>query len=201
MKTKNSHCKNKKSRIVLLSIIVAFLLCIVGFLASIRFQLFNYIVHAEPHYRSSNFYKEFKEQEENFNLLASEINTVVNQTPDLFDKYSRHFGVDKNGFVFYTNSFPCEIQYVASDCNGWEEIVKCMRVFPYNSTIRINEKYPNYVLFDSETERSLYVWTRGERPNNLINEMWKEYKYVRVRKMSKGWYDIYPVGVKLTDSK
>ncbi len=166
-----------------------------SFLCSIRFRVDYYFFHSGID--SPNFV-DFKENVADFNRLADIVGGVVEETPDFFETYYPHCSADDRGLVFYKRTaadYEEQAVYVVNR-KDWNDIRACLRSFPDGGygTIYLDKEYPDYIFFRAEMKTRLFVYTGGERPNRIIDALWDRYEFVRVDRLSKGWYDIRPMG-------
>ena len=189
---------SKKEKIIItISVIVSAIIIVVSitipvlqFLDSIHYSIYEYVFNAEDPIH------DFEEYHKEFDLLIEEIDTFVEGQNDFFKEFNGLCSVEDDGLVFYRkNVSPSETMvYHKITVQGWESIHNFRKVFPpefHYSTIILYPEYPNYVFFcaDEKSWRFL-VYTRGEIPNQLIDQCREKHDIVRVREVAPCWFDI-----------
>ena len=144
----------------------------------------------------ANYEKQLRQSYSIKSRLIEEIDTFVEGQNDFFKEFNGLCSVEDDGLVFYRkNVSPSETMvFHKFTVEGWESIDNFRKVFPpefHYSTIILYPEYPNYVFFcaDEKSWRFL-VYTRGEIPNQLIDQCREKHDIVRVREVAPGWYDI-----------
>lgn len=143
--------------------------------------------------------KNFDKYQVPFDLLVKEMDNFVESQPDFFDEFTGECTAYDDKLVFYRRglSYPDNQVFYKFTVAGKEIIRYYTEVFPYDFHLGyevINEQYPDYIFFCADREYSwrVFVYTRGERPNQLIDEYRKKYDFVRVTEVAPGWYDFCP---------
>ena len=140
----------------------------------------------------------FNEHKDEFDLIVKEIDLFIGDHPDFFEEFDGDCSVNGDGLIFFKLGVPYPKSQVFYHVNseGWETVKNHYKVFPHDyhyGGIVIDRNYPDYIFFRSyEGYGSFLVYTRGGRPNELIDSYWEKYNFVYVRKVSSGWYDIHP---------
>ena len=186
--------KRRAFRIIIPIIIVAVIVIPTWiFLDSIHYKVLDYFFTWDT-YPLRNF----SQHEQEFNLLVKEIDEFVKDQPDFFEDFTGKCSVKDDGLVFYRidESGCANKVFHKFTSDGWEKIKYFREVFPhelYFSNIMLYPDYPDYIFFCSD-ERSwrVLVYTRGERPNELIDRYWEKQDFVRVREVAPGWFDLSP---------
>ena len=178
---------------------IVFLIIIpsVNFLNSIHYKLNSYFIWDYQEIQN------FGEHKEAFETLVNDIENFVNITPDFNNEFDRLFTIKDNSSLSFTRKGKTpkdsdwEYDYDLEDA---DKIRNFTEVFPDDfrfAFIYIDSNYPGYVMFRSdETTSRVLVYTGGEKPSKLINSYWEKFKFVRVHKVAKGWYDISPEKLK-----
>ncbi|MBQ8185159.1 MAG: hypothetical protein IJ036_05175 [Lachnospiraceae bacterium] len=187
--------KSIKKKHVKKAVLGIFLVCIFGFLCSIRFRLANYLFDFSI---DTHDYVDFKDHKENLEKVIAQVDEFVENTPDFFETYNPECRDCEEGLRFYKKelSYPENIVIHPVDSDDWDEIRYSLRTLPDDGyyEIWLDEEYPDYIFFRAEGKAREIVYTRGGRPYRLINSHWKGHEYVRVLKLGYGWYDIRPEG-------
>ena len=195
---KEKYFNKKTKRIVVIAAVLLILICVFSYLCSIRFRV-QYIFHFSL---DTHDFIDFDEYKNDFEKLICQIDSVVKKDNEFFEKYEERCDVDNNGIIFYDRSlnYPYNKVVFEVDSSDWEEIRMCLYSFPDRGfgEISFDTQYPEYVFFKSKEYTSrFFVYTRGGRPSNkLLEKYWNEYEFVKVIKLSHGWYDIRPIGKK-----
>ncbi len=185
---------NKKA--IIIATVLLLLFCCFYYLCSIRFKV-GYIFHFSM---DTHDFVDFKEYQNDFEKLIYQLDSAMEKDDQLFETYKDYFTDYENRVVLYEHNLKDlfnEGLFDVSSCE-WDEICSCMNSFPdYGcDSIVFYTEYPDYVFFEcSELTARFYIYTGGGRPSNkLINEYWDKYDFVKVIKLSNGWYDIRPIG-------
>lgn len=194
MKKMMSTLKKLPFRIIIpIVLAVAVIVPTWSFLHSIHYKVADYFFSWGP----ANI-RDFGEHKKEFELLIEEIDGFVAEQPNFFEEFTGDCYVRENGLLFQRVelSYPDDEYFHKFTIEGWETIGNFRKVFPndfYYSSIMINRNYPNYIIFrcDERSQRIL-VYTRDGRPDQLIDQYWEKYDFVRVKRVARGWYDIAP---------
>lgn len=143
--------------------------------------------------------RNFDKYQEPLDLLVKEIDSFVESEPHFFDEFTGECSVYDDGIIFYRKglSYPDSRVFYKFTVENSGIIQEYTEVFPYEFHLGdklVNEQYPDYIFFCSDTEYSwrFLVYTRGEHPNQLIDEYREKYDFVRVTEVAPGWYDFCP---------
>ena len=191
-KLKEIRLKN----IILLVIAGITIIYSLSFLFSIHFKV-SYLFYWGP-----DLIRDFKKHKKEFQLLVNEIDRFVKDQTNFFEDFDGHCLYNDDGLVFYKVRLPYPKNKVLYQINleEWQTVKYHYKIFPYDfhyGGIFIDQNYPNYVFFTSDERSARFlVYTRGGRPNKLINSYWEKYNFVRVRKIDHSWYDIVPTHYK-----
>ena len=188
--------KSLTKKIIAISMILLLFICVFSYLCSIRFRV-QYIFHFSI---DTHDFINFNEHQNDFEKLIYQIDSVIGEDKQFFDKYEEYCDVDENGIIFYdrTLNYPYNKVTFGVSSSDWEDTRKCIYSFPDRGfgTISFDTQYPEYVFFTSQEYTSrFFVYTRdGRLSNKFLDEYWDEYEFVKVIKLSYGWYDIRPIG-------
>lgn len=187
--------KTLAKKIIVISTVLLIFIYVFSYLCSIRFRV-QYIFHFSL---DTHDFIDFNEHKNDFEKLIYQIDSVIKKDNHFFDKYEKCCDVDDNGIIFYDRSLnhPYNKVNFDVDSSDWKEIRKCVYSFPDRGfgSISFDTQYPEYVFFKSNEYTSrFFVYTRGGRPSNkFLDKYWDEYEFVKVIKISYGWYDIRPI--------
>ena len=188
--------KSLTKKIIAISMILLLFICVFSYLCSIRFRV-QYIFHFSI---DTHDFINFNEHQNDFEKLIYQIDSVIGEDKQFFDKYEEYCDVDENGIIFYdrTLNYPYNKVTFGVSSSDWEDTRQCIYSFPDRGfgTISFDTQYPEYVFFTSQEYTSrFFVYTRdGRLSNKFLDEYWDEYEFVKVIKLSYGWYDIRPIG-------
>jgi hypothetical protein len=187
-----SFCKRRPLRAALALLLIISVAPTWVFLDSIHYRVADYFLAWGPH-----LIQDFGEHKGELELLVQEVDHFVASQPDFFEDFSGDCYVDEKGILFERSGMSDQNDvFYKYSISTWENIKNYTKIFPddfYYLNIYIDRRYPNYVMFcsDERTAR-VVVYTRGERPKQLIDSYWERYDFVRVKRLARGWYDIAP---------
>ena len=191
---KGKNFNHKKTIVIVVTLLI--LIWVFSYLCSIRFRV-QYIFHFSL---DTHDFIDFNEYKNDFEDLICQIDFIVEKDDQFFEKYEERCDTDNNGIVFYDRSlnYPFNKVTFEVDSSNWEELRMCLYSFPDQGfgEISFDTQYPKYVFFKSKEYTSrFFMYTRGGRPSDkFLDKYWNEYEFVRVIKLSYGWYDIRPIG-------
>lgn len=186
--------KSRPFRVIISVLIIAVIVTPTWiFLDSIHYKVLDYFFSWGP-----GQIRDFGEHQKEFDLLVREVDDFVENNPNFFENFTGRCYVMEDRLIFVRSgiSYPDNEVVHNFTVEGWESIKNYLKVFPpdfYYGFIIIDKNYPNYIMFRSD-ERSarVLVYTRGGRPNELIDSYWEKFEFVRVKRVANGWYDIAP---------
>lgn len=142
--------------------------------------------------------RHFDQHQKEFDLLVQEIDKFKEAQPNFFDDFTGVCYVTDEGLIFVRKGllYPENQLFHKFTLDGSECIANFRDVFPfefYFGSVCLRPQYQDYVFFCAD-ERSwrFLVYTRGERPEQLIKEYREELDFVRVTEVAPGWYDFSP---------
>ena len=194
--------KKIRLRIVILLIVGIIVIPTWAFLDSIHYKVGDWfwVATSGLHPKVVNF-NEYKNE---FDLIVNEIDRFVDEHPNFFEEFNGDCTVKDEGLVFYKIGFPYPESQVLwpVSTDEWKNVGNHMKAFSnnyYYSGISLCRDYQNYIFFRSgEMAICFLVYTRGEKPNKLIESYWEKFNYVHTGKVAHGWYDILPNEQKTT---
>lgn len=171
------------------------LIVILCFLFSIRFKVDYYL------WTAPDPIKGFSAHKGELMLIIDEIDSFMDSKDNFFKLFTGNCYVTNEGLIFdfqpqYSRN---QTLHIVSN-ERWEYVKNHSQIFPedfHYGHIIVDSKYPNYIFFRSdETVLRVLVYTRGERPTELIHSYWEDFEFVHVKQLAHGWYDIKPVDPK-----
>ena len=193
--------------IILLVIVAIIILPVWWFLDSIHYQVGDYFFGGILVDRLHDF-ENFGKNKGNFKPLIREIDRFVAEHPNFFEEYLREgcdwaeisISPDERSLVFFERGLPYPDNQVFQPFSeeDWEVVKDVYLAFPNGSSmaeIRLYPNYPDYIMFQAGeivVSSRFLIYTRGGRPNRLIDSLWERYTFVRVKRLARGWYDISP---------
>ncbi|MCI9273311.1 MAG: hypothetical protein HFE39_05055 [Clostridiales bacterium] len=186
--------KSRPFRVIISILIIAVIVTPTWiFLDSIHYKVLDYFFSWGP-----GQIRDFGEHKKEFELLIEKIDDFVENNPNFSENFTGECDINEEGLIFLRIGAPYPENKVFEHftVQEWQSIKNYVKVFPhdfYYSDIFIDKNYPNYIMFRSD-ERSarVLVYTRGGRPNELIDSYWEKFEFVRVKRVANGWYDIAP---------
>ena len=183
---KKSISPKRLKRIALILAAVLILAPIVGFFHSIdynvsyllRFLLYDHV--------------QFKEHEEEFELLTEQMYLFVDSRPDFFEEFHGNFFFTEDGIKFSRERHEAAYFHPV-EAEGWADAYHNYQdAFPEwakpGPGERVDRIFPNYIVFSSTL-----VYTRdGKYPREYINHLKSVgHSPPIVIKYAKGWYEVF----------
>lgn len=189
--------KNKKSIIFVILLFVALLITgSIVFIAVTKFSNLNTNYDdSNKQLTHPNTTVVYETHNENLELLITEIDSFVNSKKFFYELYTGECIITDQGLKFFCHSRYCRksITHIVSD-ERWSNIHNNLCVFPEGfiiDHIRIDSRYPDYIFFcENENSNRFLVFTRGEKPTQLIEKCLNNYELVGVNNIENNLYDI-----------
>ena len=176
--------------IALILAAVLILVPIVGFLNSINYNVSYF-------FRFLSYdHVQFKENEEEFELLAEQLYLFVDSHPDFFEEFHGNFSFTEDGIKFSRKQHEFAKKYEAAyfhpvEVEGWADVRhNCRDAFPEWAKPGPGERetriYPNYIIF-----YSTLIYTRdGKYPREYVDRVKGASPFI-VFRFGNGWYEYF----------